>query len=52
MKEAESLSERGYPEMTALANLAGRCRGLDLSTDDEALGGAVERIRAALAELG
>lgn len=51
MKEAGSLSEQGYPEMSDLANLAGRYRGLDLSTDDEALGGAVERIRAALAEL-
>lgn len=51
MEEAGSLSERGYPEMSDLANLAGRYRGLDLSTDDEALGGAVERIRAALAGL-
>ena len=34
--EAERLSEAGFPEMSALATLAARCRGLDFSYNSDA----------------
>ena len=50
--EAERLSDAGFPEMSSLAALAARCRGLDLSYNADAMDGASMSVSSAIAELG
>jgi PAS sensor protein len=49
--EAESLSATGFPEMSSLAALAARCRGLDLSYNASAMVDASNSVSSAIAEL-
>ena len=49
--EAEGLSNKGFPEMSSLAVLAARCRGLDLSYNADAMAGASKSISSAIAGL-
>lgn len=51
LSEAEELSGTGFPEVGALAVLAARCRGLDLSFDSEAMDFRVDGIRIAIETL-
>jgi len=50
--EAERLSDAGFPEMSSLAALAARCRGLDLSYNADAMDSASMSVSSAIAELG
>ena len=49
--EAERLSSTGFPEMSSLAALAARCRGLDLSYNAGAMDSASMSVSSAIAEL-
>ena len=49
--EAEGLSNKGFPEMSSLAVLAARCRGLDLSYNAAAMADASKSISSAIAGL-
>lgn len=49
--EAEALEANGFPEMSALANLTGQCRGLDLSYDSAALVSAEAAIVDAIGQM-
>ena len=51
LDEADGLSSTGFPEMSSLANLAARCRGLDLTLDRDAMGAAETAIVNAVAEM-
>ncbi|MDO4243127.1 MAG: diguanylate cyclase [Actinomyces sp.] len=51
LSEAQGLSSTGFPEVGALAVLAARCRGLDLSFDSEAMDSRVDDIRIAIETL-
>ena len=49
--EAERLSEAGFPEMSALATLAARCRGLDFSYNSDAMQGTMATVADAIGDL-
>ena len=49
--EAERLSEAGFPEMSALATLAARCRGLDFSYNSDAMQGTMAAVADAIGDL-
>jgi len=49
--EAERLSEAGFPEMSALATLAARCRGLDFSYNSDAMQGTMTAVADAIGDL-
>ena len=49
--EAERLSSTGFPEMSSLAALAARCRGLDLSYNAGVMDSASMSVSSAIAEL-
>ena len=49
--EAERLSEAGFPEMSALATLAARCRGLYFSYNSDAMQGTMTAVADAIGDL-